>query len=111
MSSPLLLNQLLQITAISKIHHYAQMSLLSLVDFPEGHYIWMVEHLENLSFLYSLLSLSFTHGLNVDLLNNAELLSRLGLYEECLTESTLAQQLYFAVYFKLHLISLKSCNK
>lgn len=90
MSSSLLLYQLLQITTISEIHHDTQVSLLCLVDLPERDDIRMIKYLENLRFLHSFLSLSFAHGLYVDLLDYAELLCRLGLHEECLTESTLA---------------------
>lgn len=90
MSSSLLLYQLLQITAISEIHHDTQVSLLCLVDLPERDDIRMIKYFENLRFFHSFLSLSFAHGLYVDLLDYAELLRRLGLHEECLTESTLA---------------------
>jgi hypothetical protein len=70
MSVSLLFYQLLEISAVSEVHHDAEMALLSLVDFSECYYIRMVEYLQNLCLFHSIFPLPFRHRLNIYLLND-----------------------------------------
>jgi hypothetical protein len=103
--TPLLLNQLLQISTICKVHHYAKMTFFCFVNFAECYYVWVIQNFKNLCFLESLLSFPFCHLLYIDLLDHAHFFVRLGLDKECLPKGPLSKELDLLVNFKLVWVS------
>ena len=90
-----------QIASIGIVHHNAEMAFLGFVGLAEPDDVGMIEYLQNLRLLQSLLAFLFTHLLDDYLFDHSERLVTLALDEECLSESTLTEQLDLVVYLEL----------
>jgi hypothetical protein len=66
----LLLDHFLEISSVRVVHNDAQLALFSLIDLAETNNIWMIQDLQDLSLLKSVLPLILAHFPNVDLLND-----------------------------------------
>ena len=82
----LLFNLLLYVASISVIHDYAELSLLCLINLSKSHNIRMVKDFKNFCFSECLLSLLFTHRLNVNLLDYGQWFVWLAFDEVCRSE-------------------------
>lgn len=89
----LLLDHFLEIPSIRIVHNDAQLALFSFIDLAETNNIGMIQDLQDLSLLESVLALILAHLPDVDLLNDGELLGTLALHQEGLTEGSLTKQL------------------
>ena len=70
----------LQVSAIRKVHHNAQLALLGFVYFTKTHDVGVMQHLQDFGFSQGLSSLVFVHILYVYLLDYRQLFVRLAFY-------------------------------
>ena len=97
----LLLDHFLEIPSVCVVHNDAQLALFSLIDLAETNNIGMIQDLQDLSLLESVLPLILAHLPNVDLLDDGELLSALALHQKGLTEGSLTEQLDLLIDLKV----------
>jgi len=97
----LLLDPLLEITSVSKVHDNAKLSLLGFVDFDEGTDVGMSKGFKQLGLLNNLTFLLLLHPVDVDHLHNALKSIGLSLDEVGHSKGALSKLFDFRVVFEL----------